>query len=395
MKPKGHIIILALLYKYISTKENSLNIRKIDRYSLSIDYSFYQEHYRYPIIWEDNDIPGIIYRDANYNYHFVEPINLDYICKLYIDQLPQEVLLESLKQEHLNIIDADQTKIRTNKVTERKRDTLNIYSMSANDAQASALRILKNEGAKNIKIGSAFYVGMKPDHLWEVYVNYEKDIIYIDFPGLQSYSSRVIGNQYIRYSEEDLTDILNIEFNEDNLTEEEIDKTTTKVRAFIYNPITDEALIVHYAGLYMLPGGKVDPYETNLQALTREIKEETGITITKKDATPYLVINSYDKNYNDRREGTINRHTQTIFYKIITTSTIDETKKQLTESEMAKNHIVFSIPIHNMKNLIESNDTTNSKRKQFDREIIVALNEFLKAIGYEEEPNKLTYKPSL
>ena len=55
----------------------------------------------------------------------------------------------------------------------------------------------------------------------------------------------------------------------------------------------------------------------------------------------------------------------------------------------------ISIPIHNMKNLIESNDTTNSKRKQFDREIIVALNEFLKAIGYEEEPNKLTYKPSL
>lgn len=395
MKQNGNIIILSLLYKYISTNENSLNIRNIDKYELSIDCSFYDEHHRYPINWEETDIPDIFYRDEHYNYHFVEPINLDYICKRFIDPLPQEVLIESLKEEHLKHIGANRSRIKTNVVTERKRDTLNIYSMSAKDAQASALKCLTYEGAKNIEIGSAFYLGMKPDHLWKVYVTYERDLIYIDFPGILKYSSRRIGNQFISYQEEEPDNVLHVEFNEDNLTPDEIDKTTTKVRAFIYNPITDEAIIVHYAGLYMLPGGKVDYLETNREALIREIKEETGIQIRPEEITPYLVMNSYDKNYYDRKDGVINRHTKTIFYKIITTASIDETKKHLTESEIAKKHKVAYVPLHNMKNLVESNDTTNSKRKQFDREIIIAINEFLNTLGYEDDPAKLTYKPSI
>lgn len=59
MKQNGNIIILSLLYKYISTNENSLKIRNIDKYELSIDCSFYDEHHRYPINWEETDIPDI------------------------------------------------------------------------------------------------------------------------------------------------------------------------------------------------------------------------------------------------------------------------------------------------------------------------------------------------
>lgn len=183
-----------------------------------------------------------------------------------------------------------------------------------------------------------------------------------------------------------MQEIKTYNFNEDNLTQEEIDKKTTKVRAFIYNPATDEAIIVHYAGLYMLPGGKVDKSESLDEALSREVIEETGIEISSNVITPYLIINSYDKNYYDRKAGFINRHTETTFYIIETTSEIDETKKELTESEKNSNHTVKFVPLHSMKDLVISNDTTNEKRKQFDREILLAIDEFLKVIGYKETP---------
>ena len=46
-----------------------------------------------------------------------------------------------------------------------------------------------------------------------------------------------------------------------------------KVRAIVLNK-NGRALIVKYAGLYMLPGGRVDNGEQPLEALKREILEE-------------------------------------------------------------------------------------------------------------------------
>ena len=45
-----------------------------------------------------------------------------------------------------------------------------------------------------------------------------------------------------------------------------------------------------------------------------------------------------------------------------------------------------------MKNLLESNNTTNSKRKQFDRDILLAINEFLNTLGVPNEEHKLLHK---
>lgn len=181
-------------------------------------------------------------------------------------------------------------------------------------------------------------------------------------------------------------------FNEDSLVDEEIDKIVNKVRAFVINQETNEILLVHYAGLYMLPGGKIDNGEDNLEALKREISEESGIEIECKKAIPYLEIKSYDKNYFDRKSGTINRLTKTTFYIIRTNSKIETSKKRLTESEKAKNHSISFVTLEEMKYLIENNKTTNSKKKQFDREILIALSEFIAFAKENNIDNNLTKK---
>lgn len=168
-----------------------------------------------------------------------------------------------------------------------------------------------------------------------------------------------------------------IDFNEDLLTMEEIDKITNKVRGIVLNTNTNQILLVNYAELFMLPGGKVDAGETDYEALKREIVEESGIDFDE-EINPFLQINSYDKNYYDRKCGVINRLTRTLFYVIETTKDIEESKKVLTESEKAKKHMISYVDIDTIEDLVESNQTSNSKRKQFDREILTVLDEFKK-----------------
>lgn len=170
-----------------------------------------------------------------------------------------------------------------------------------------------------------------------------------------------------------------IEFNEDKITMSDIDKVTNKVRGIVLNTDNNQILLVNYAGLFMLPGGKVDEGESDYEALKREIVEESGIEIDE-EVYPFLQINSYDKNYYDRKSGVINRLTRTLFYIIETTKEIDDSKKVLTESEKKKKHTISYVDLDSLENLVENNETNNSKRKQFDREILTVINEYKKDI---------------
>lgn len=162
-----------------------------------------------------------------------------------------------------------------------------------------------------------------------------------------------------------------------------------KVRAVIIND-KGKCLLVRYAGLYMLPGGRVDEGETELEALKREILEESGIEINVDNLEPYLEIEEYNKNYYTRKQNReINRITNTKFYLVYTDQDVNNDKKRLTESEKIKGHSVEFQNLSIIKYLVETSKTDNNKKSRFDREILTALKEFQ---IFKEEQKMLTYE---
>lgn len=154
------------------------------------------------------------------------------------------------------------------------------------------------------------------------------------------------------------------------------DKVVNKVRAVILNK-EGKALLVKYAGLYMLPGGRVDSGEQPLEALKREILEESGIEIDISDAQEFLQIDSYSKKYYSREHNElINRITHTKIYFVETNQDINEQKKKLTQSEIEENHKISFENLSVIPYLVQMNKTDNNKKIEFDREILTILKEF-------------------
>ena len=143
----------------------------------------------------------------------------------------------------------------------------------------------------------------------------------------------------------------------------EYQKVKDKVRAVILNN-DGRALLVKYAGLYMLPGGKIDENETEKEALRREILEETGIDIfidtDIENEKPFLQIETYNQNYYDRKAD----------------KKIKIEKQRLSESEKQKNLIVEFENLSVIEYKVQNNKTDNFRKEIFDREILMALKEY-------------------
>ena len=149
-----------------------------------------------------------------------------------------------------------------------------------------------------------------------------------------------------------------------------------KVRAIILNQ-NGRALLVKYAGLYMLPGGKIDNEEQPLEALKREILEEAGIEIDVNEVKEFLQIDSYNEKYYSRKyKELISRVTHTKIYFVETDQDINEQKKKLTPSEVEKNHKIRFENLSVIPCLVQTNQSDNIKKVEFDREILTALKEF-------------------
>ena len=167
-------------------------------------------------------------------------------------------------------------------------------------------------------------------------------------------------------------------YNEENLKDEEVDRIVYKVRGIVINP-NGQIMLCRNAGIYLLPGGSVEPNEDLLEGLKREISEEGGdMRIDEEKTTPFLQIKSYNKNYYDRNlKRYTNRLTITSFFETYTKDDIIPEKLHLTESEIEKNFMPFFTNLSSVDYIISTNPTAdNEKRAVFDREIRTVLREY-------------------
>ena len=84
--------------------------------------------------------------------------------------------------------------------------------------------------------------------------------------------------------------------NKDNLTDKDIDEIITRVKALIVNS-KREILLGYSYYEYQFPGGHVKEYEGLLDALKRELKEETGLDYKVTNLKPIGILKKYIKDY--------------------------------------------------------------------------------------------------
>lgn len=175
---------------------------------------------------------------------------------------------------------------------------------------------------------------------------------------------------------------MNIIINDDNLKISDIEETNIKVRAILINT-NNKLLIANYGGIYLLPGGKVDDNENLAEALTRELKEETGIIYNENELKYLCTINYYQKNYLKRDNTVKNRLVKTHYY-IGNLKNIPQKKQELTDKEIKGNFKLEYIPLNKLKNIIINNEINNPRNIYFQKELLKIIEYYNKHIKIQK-----------
>lgn len=165
---------------------------------------------------------------------------------------------------------------------------------------------------------------------------------------------------------------MNLIINEYNLQPTQIEEYNEKVRALIINN-KNELLIANYGGTYLLPGGSIEKDEEIIQALIRELKEETGINYNINELEYLCTLEYYQKNYPKRNNNIKNRLITTYYY-ITTYKEISKNIQLLTENELKGNFKLELISLENIENLINENQTNNPRNIYFQKELLSVIN---------------------
>ena len=157
-------------------------------------------------------------------------------------------------------------------------------------------------------------------------------------------------------------------YNYDNLAEEEMHETVTRVKALMINK-HDEILLGTSFGTPQFPGGHVEENETLEKALKREVKEETGITLRGK-YEPFLVIKYFLKDYQTKGN---NRCVEIYYFKINTDQKYDLSKTKLDKYEKEGDFKLIYLPVNYVSKYLKITEKNNEINKIINREMNIAL----------------------
>ena len=158
--------------------------------------------------------------------------------------------------------------------------------------------------------------------------------------------------------------------NEDNLTLNDANKVTLRAKLIVENN-NDEILICHMGVKYFLIGGHIDNDESDEQCLTREVAEESGVTLNFSNILPIASSNYINKDYPQNGDIT---YTNTNYYAIKYDLVPNIEMQNLTEEEKKENFKLMYIHKNEVINFLENTKEINATLSDTIMAIKVYLN---------------------
>lgn len=158
--------------------------------------------------------------------------------------------------------------------------------------------------------------------------------------------------------------------NEDNLTLNDANKVTLRAKLIVENN-NDEILICHMGVKYFLIGGHIDNDESDEQCLTREVAEESRVTLDFSNILPIASSNYINKDYPQNGDIT---YTNTNYYAIKYDLVPNIEMQNLTEEEKKENFKLMYIPKNEVINFLENTKEINATLSDTIMAIKVYLN---------------------
>ena len=154
--------------------------------------------------------------------------------------------------------------------------------------------------------------------------------------------------------------------NKYNLTDSDMTEVVKRVKVLLVNSNNDVLLGYSYNN-YQFPGGHVEENETLVQAVNREILEETGIVLNITNIEPFACAIGYYKDW--PAEGK-NRKIEIYYYEVKTDEKPNLENTEYTENEKNGNFELRYIPLSDVENVLKTNAEEYGDENGIAREMI-------------------------
>lgn len=154
--------------------------------------------------------------------------------------------------------------------------------------------------------------------------------------------------------------------NKYNLTDSDITEVVKRVKVLLVNSNND-VLLGYSHNNYQFPGGHVEENETLVQAVNREVLEETGIELNITNIEPFACAIGYYKDW--PAEGK-NRKIEIYYYEVKTDEKPNLENTEYTENEKDGNFELRYIPLLDVENVLKTNAEEYGDKKGIAREMI-------------------------